>query len=511
MFRAFIHEDIEIVADYMDQIATVTLKAPNSEEITYSEKVEDLIDIIEPAQIVKDNVEEGKNEKKDKNRQEKIADSELIDGMLAETKKEEAKREETKEEKFNKKLIKNALKRVCYDALSKYTNYRLPWGILTGIRPTKIVHELIHEGKDDNEIDSILENTYKISPNKRNLMIQVAKRELSVLDNNKPGAINIYIGIPFCPTRCVYCSFTAYSLEKCSQYTEPYLEALFKEIEFVAGAKKNANIHSLYIGGGTPTSLNEDQLESLLKHIKANFDLSQIEEYTIEAGRPDTITPEKLRIMKQYGVSRISINPQTMNQKTLDLIGRRHSVENIIEVFEEARKAGHDNINMDIILGLPGETPEDVEYTISELKKLKPENITVHTMAIKRASRLREIMRERDVNLTQAKDIERMLEICEKEIAEIGLVPYYMYRQKNMLGNYENVGYATKDTFGIYNIEIMEEAETIIALGAGAITKIVYGDGTKIDRVPNVKSLTDYINRIDEMIERKKEGFIKYV
>ena len=412
----------------------------------------------------------------------------------------------------DKKSLKEALKKAVYDTLSAYTGRQMPWGILTGIRPTKLVHEALKSGMNDAAIDAYLKEAYKVSLNKRLLMTEVAKQELAILNRNQEGEISIYIGIPFCPTRCVYCSFTAYSLEQKQKEVEPYLEALFKEISFVAEAKKGVRIRSLYIGGGTPTSLNEDQLQRLLAHVEQSFDLSQIEEYTVEAGRPDTITAEKLRIMKAHGVGRISINPQSMNQKTLDAIGRRHTVEAIKEVFHTARALGHDNINMDMILGLPGEEVEDVAYTLKELKALNPENITVHTMAIKRASRLKEALREDEaaVHLTEGDKIEKMLVLCEEKMKEMGLRPYYMYRQKNMLGNFENVGYAKLGTEGIYNVEIMEEAESIIALGAGAITKMVYDKGSRIDRIPNVKSLKDYIERIDEMIERKREGFIKY-
>lgn len=412
----------------------------------------------------------------------------------------------------DKKALKEALKKAVYDTLSAYTGRKMPWGILTGIRPTKLVHEALKAGMEDDAIDAYLKESYYVSPNKRLLMREVAKKELAILERNKENEVSIYIGIPFCPTRCVYCSFTAYSLEQKQKEVEPYLEALFKEISFVAEAKKGMHIRSLYIGGGTPTSLNEDQLQRLLAHVEQSFDLSRIEEYTVEAGRPDTITEEKLRIMKAHGVGRISINPQSMNQKTLDAIGRRHTVEEIKEVYHIARSLGHDNINMDMILGLPGEEVEDVAYTLQELRKLEPENITVHTMAIKRASRLKEALREDEkaIHLTEGDKIEKMLELCEKEMKEMGLSPYYMYRQKNMLGNFENVGYAKPGKEGIYNVEIMEEAESIIALGAGAITKMVYDQGHRIDRIPNVKSLKDYIERIDEMIERKREGFMKY-
>jgi len=408
----------------------------------------------------------------------------------------------------DKKWMRIFLKKALYEILKELTGKTMPWGTLTGIRPTKIVHDLYEDGYDEGQIRNMLKTYYCVSSKKIDLMMQVAHKEMHILDQNKPNEINIYIGIPFCPTRCVYCSFTAYSLEKKKDFVEPYLDALCKEISFIAEEKGNVPIRSLYIGGGTPTSLNEKQLERLLQHIAKCFNIPSIEEYTIEAGRPDTITPEKLRIMKAMGVNRISINPQSMNQKTLDAVGRKHTVEDIKKVYNEARKLGHDNINMDIILGLPGETPEDVAYTMQELTKLGPDNITVHTMAIKRASILKEHPEE--YILTEGNNIEKMLELCEKSTKDAGLIPYYMYRQKNMLGNFENVGYAKPDKECVYNIEIMEEQQTIIAMGAGAITKIVHQNGERIDRVPNVKSLEDYISRINEMIERKKEGFIKF-
>lgn len=383
---------------------------------------------------------------------------------------------------------------------------RMPWGKLTGVRPTKLVHQALKKGLNADEIDAYLETTYQISSQKRQLMQEVAKREQAILSQNKPNEMSLYIGIPFCPTRCIYCSFTSYSLEQHKTQIEPYLSALFKEMEFVAKETAHRPIRSLYIGGGTPTSLNEEELERLLIQIAHVFNLNEIEEYTIEAGRPDTITKEKLEMMKAYGVGRISINPQSMNQKTLDTIGRRHTVEDIKLIFKLARQLGHKCINMDMILGLPNETVEDVAHTLEELKKLDPDNITVHTMAIKRASRLKEVLREDEtaILLTEANQIEQMLVLCQEKMREMGLYPYYLYRQKNMLGHFENVGYTKPHKECIYNIEIMEEAETIIALGAGAITKIVYPDGKGIERIPNVKSLKDYIERIDEMIERKK-------
>ena len=261
---------------------------------------------------------------------------------------------------------------------------------------------------------------------------------------------------------------------------------------------------NIYIGGGTPTSLNEAQLERLLQKVEELFHPDESMEYTVEAGRPDTITREKLRLLKAYGVNRISINPQTMNDKTLRAVGRKHTVEDIRRVFREAREEGHQNINMDLILGLPGEDTADVRNTMEEIMKLAPDNVTVHTLAVKRASRLREELAQHD--MTTAEALEEMLDISAEYAERMGMEPYYMYRQKNMVGNFENVGYCHPGKEGIYNVQIMEEKQTILAAGAGASTKTVDPETDRIERVFNVKSIEDYIGRIEEMIERKRTG-----
>lgn len=405
-----------------------------------------------------------------------------------------------------KKEMKRFIKTSIYNMLSSYTGVKISWGILTGIRPAKNVNELWEKGANDEQVRDILTNKYLVDANKVNLAIEVAHAEQQILKTNDGKKASIYIGIPFCPTRCLYCSFTSFSLSQYGNKVDAYLDALIKEIMYIAQYSKRYEIESIYIGGGTPTSLNEVQLEFLLSTIENSFDLSNVKEYTVEAGRPDTITSHKLQIMKNYNVSRISINPQTMNQRTLDIIGRRHSVRDIINIFDTARRLGHNNINMDIILGLPGETPEDIENTMIEISKLAPDNVTVHTLAVKRASRLKEDIE--GYEFTQASAIDKMLSITAHYAKNMQMHPYYMYRQRNMVGNFENIGYCKPDTECIYNIQIMEEKQTILSAGAGSTTKIVYNDG-KIDRIFNVKSLQDYINRIDEMIERKKEGLPK--
>ena len=283
-----------------------------------------------------------------------------------------------------------------------------------------------------------------------------------------------------------------------------YLDKLIEEIEFVAGRLDKNKLMTIYIGGGTPTSLNEGQLERLLCVVRNNFSTSLALEYTVEAGRPDTITLEKLEILKKYGVNRISINPQTMNQKTLDLIGRHHTVEDVKTVFQMARKVGFNNINMDLILGLPEETTLDVMHTMKEIYQFNPDSLTVHTLAVKRASRLKE--KFDDYTLTEGAFMEEMLDISAEYAKKMDMKPYYMYRQKNMIGNFENVGYCREGKECIYNVEIMEEKQTIIALGAGGTTKVYNRQTNQLTRVFNVKSVEDYTSRLDEMLERKMVG-----
>ncbi len=382
-------------------------------------------------------------------------------------------------------------------AVNSILNLPMPWGILTGVRPAKLVSELWAEGKTTDEIKNIFKNKYCVSDEKLELMIKVAAEEKKIVEKGM-GKTGIYIGIPFCPTRCLYCSFTSYPLDRYSLKVDAYLDCLEKEIEYTSPFIHN--VESIYVGGGTPTSLNEKQLERLLSLIDKHF--RGAVEYTIEAGRPDTITYDKLKLLKDYNVDRISINPQTLNDKTLELIGRNHSVKMFYNAFEMARKAGHNHINTDIILGLPNEKETEVINTMEGLKSLSPESITVHTLAVKRASRLKETLEK--YPLTDFVNMEKFINISREYTKSMGMEPYYMYRQKNMVGNFENVGYCKKNCQCIYNVAIMEEKQNIIALGAGGSTKIVDNKLNKIERVFNVKSVDDYITRIDEMIDRKR-------
>ncbi len=384
-------------------------------------------------------------------------------------------------------------------AVNTVLNIPLPWGILTGVRPAKLVSEAWLEGQSTDEIRKTFKDKYLVSDEKLNLMIRVAEEEKKIVEGGI-GKVGLYIGIPFCPTRCLYCSFTSYPLKQYGTKVDDYVDALIKEIEFTKDYFSDKEIESLYIGGGTPTSLNEKQLDKLLTNVEKCFKIPV--EFTVEAGRPDTITEEKLKILKEHNVSRISINPQTLNDETLRLIGREHSVEMFLNAFEMARKAGHKHINTDIILGLPGEGEKEVTNTMEGLMKLNPESITVHTLAVKRASRLKETLE--NYNMTDALQMDRLISISREYTEKMGMSPYYMYRQKNMVGNFENVGYCKPNCQCIYNVAIMEEKQSIVALGAGGSTKIVDNKLNKIERVFNVKSVDDYITRIDEMIDRKR-------
>ncbi|MBS7220848.1 MAG: coproporphyrinogen dehydrogenase HemZ [Clostridiales bacterium] len=400
--------------------------------------------------------------------------------------------------------MQHAVRSAVYHMLKEKTGQHLPWGMLTGIRPAKTINTYMDTGLAKAESIKKMIETYEMSPEKAELAATVATAERSILEKADKNGISLYIGIPFCPTRCLYCSFTSYPIDIYKTKVDGYVEALIKELKFLGEKAQGKRLDSIYIGGGTPTSLSAEHLDKIMGEVSETFDLSNILEYTVEAGRPDTITAEKLKVIKKNGASRISVNPQTMNDETLKLIGRKHTVDDIKRVFYEARSIGHDNINMDLILGLPGEGEDEVKNTMEEIKKLSPESLTVHTLAVKRASRLRETLG--DYDLAKAMLMENILGLSAKGAAEMGLAPYYMYRQKNMLGSFENVGYAKKGFESIYNVVIMEETQSIYAAGAGASTKLYDPETDRIERIFNVKNVDEYIGRIDEMIDRKRKG-----
>ncbi len=403
----------------------------------------------------------------------------------------------------DRKETKNRLKQICYKMLSEYTGRTLPWGNLTGIRPTKIPMAFLNAGKSEAFIRDYMKETYFASDEKIRLSIDIAKREKELLSKlDYENGYSLYIGIPFCPSTCLYCSFTSYPLGIWEKRVDEYLLALEKEIAFVAKRFGNRHLNTVYIGGGTPTTLKPAQLNRLIRYLKQNLDFSYCREFTVEAGRPDSITGEKLAVLKEQNVSRISINPQTMNEKTLRLIGRNHTAEQTVESFHLARELGFDNINMDLIIGLPNETDQDVNHTMQCIAELCPDNLTVHSLALKRAARL-SMFREEYRDLV-FESTEKTVGLTAGYAKRMGMEPYYLYRQKNMAGNFENVGYAAPGKAGIYNILIMEEKQSIIACGAGSISKRVHSDG-RIERCENVKDVALYIEKIDEMIERKRK------
>lgn len=403
----------------------------------------------------------------------------------------------------DRRQIKIVLKKLLYEMLRDRTGQELPWGDLTGIRPTKIPMAMLEQGMSNAQIARYMRETYYVSPAKGALAISIANREKHLLDAiDCKNGYSLYVGIPFCPSICLYCSFSSSPIGLWKTKVDDYLDALCKEIDACADTFPQKKLQTVYIGGGTPTTLESGQLDRLLTKIEERFDFSHLLEYTVEAGRPDSITREKLQVIKDHGIGRISINPQTMNQETLDVIGRKHTVEQIKESFALAREMGFDNINMDLIIGLPGEGIGQVRHTMEEIGRLDPDSVTVHSLALKRAARLN-LMKDQyqDISFQSSAEI---MDLTMRSCENRGLYPYYLYRQKNMAGNFENVGYASETKECLYNILIMEEVQSILALGAGASTKIVYA-ADRIERVENVKDIKNYIERIDEMIDRKRQ------
>lgn len=409
----------------------------------------------------------------------------------------------------DKKELKNVIKRGLYEALSRVRGDRPPWGILTGVKPVKIVRELFQKGMSCREIMDFMGEYYYLREDKIQLLMQTLENQFLLSEPRSERAVGLYIGIPFCPTRCVYCSFPS-NIPKEGEM-ERYLEALFEEMRFAGEEMQRRGMYpeSVYIGGGTPTTLTAEQLQALLAHVFRCFFMERCVEFTVEAGRPDTITVEKLRVIRSFGIRRISINPQSMNQRTLDLIGRSHRAEDIFEAFEAARKVGMEIINMDLIAGLPEEDGEMFLNTVEQVRSLGPENITIHTLALKRASRLKET--DSHYNYREAQRLSVMVDQSRALMAQSGYEPYYLYRQKYMVGNFENIGYSKKGFQCLYNIKTMDERQTMIALGAGGISKICFPSENRIERSANVSNYEIYIERLSEMKERKvREIFAFY-
>lgn len=387
------------------------------------------------------------------------------------------------------------------DAAKKIRDIPLPWGVMSGIRPAKTVRCMHDEGLNYEEVKEKIRDIYGVSEEKLNLAVKVAQNEEKILARAFDNLVSLYIGIPFCPSRCLYCSFVSTDIKHSGVYMDEFSDLLCREIEKTGEILRELGfkVQNIYIGGGTPTTLSCNNLKKIFDAVKNNIDLSMLQEYTLEAGRPDTIDRDKLLCAKAGGVNRISINPQTLNDETLVKIGRKHTAEEFVRAYNLARELGFDNINTDLIAGLPGESFEMFKNSIDGICKLNPEDVTVHSMCIKRAAALRFSQEE----LTGFEEMNKMLNYADKKMQEVGKEPYYMYRQKNISGNLENVGYSDKDHMSAYNINIMEEIQTIIALGGGGASKIVMGD--RIERVVNFKEPYEYIRRFDEILKKKEE------
>lgn len=441
--------------------------------------------------------------------QELLVRIELDDGSCFLLDAKEFEENQKKEDAQEKKKI---VTKMVYRFLSEKTGQEMAWGMLTGVRPTKLAMHQMENGMNEAQAKAFLQEVYCVSEKKAGLAVDIACREKALLSKlDYLNGFSLYVGIPFCPSICSYCSFSSSPIDVWSPRMDDYLKALCIELHHIAKETEGKTLNTIYIGGGTPTTLTAKQLEKLLNVVDELFlneeRGAELLEYTVEAGRPDSITKEKLEVICSHPVTRISVNPQTMQQKTLDLVGRKHTVQAVKDIFHLARELGFDNINMDLIAGLPGENAEDMRDTLRQIEELSPDSLTVHSLAIKRAARMAQEQPVRDLHT----EITEMVEDAAKTAEKLGLVPYYLYRQKNIAGNFENVGYAKADKAGIYNILIMEEKQTIYAAGAGATTKIVLpekiktenGKETNLIRIENVKNIEEYIARIDEMIKRK--------
>lgn len=399
--------------------------------------------------------------------------------------------------------------RMLYECMGELTGITPQWGYLTGIRPVKKVNALLDEGLSKEEIFSQLKDKYGVSDRKLELAFQTAVTQKIYFDSLDRRSFSLYISVPFCPSRCSYCSFVSHSIESsgAKKLLPDYVDKLCDEIALTAEIADNIgiNLDTVYIGGGTPTSLSAQQLEQVMDAVGKSFDISKAREYTVEAGRADTITEEKLKVIKNGGATRISINPQTMNDSVLKAIGRRHTAEDVVNCFKMARGLGFDNINMDTIAGLPTDTYEGFMHTIDTLCGLDPESITIHTLTVKRSSGL---FRQDSIDIDSR--LSEMVNYGYETLGRYGYLPYYLYRQKNTVDNLENVGYSKKGFESLYNIYIMEEAQTILAVGAAGSTKLVNPDTNKIERLFNYKFPYEYISRYEKMLEKKQQIYDFY-
>lgn len=399
--------------------------------------------------------------------------------------------------------------RMLYLNLTELTGITPKWGCLTGIKPVKKVNALLEKGLSPEEAYSELNQKYFISEEKFRLAHMVSQTQKELLSENKPCSYSLYIAIPFCPTRCAYCSFVSHSIKSpgAAKLIPEYTDKLCRELELTAKAAADLgfSLDTIYIGGGTPTAIPAENLEKIMKKVAECFDISAAREYTVEAGRADTITEEKLRVIKSMGATRISVNPQTMVDSVLRAVGRQHTAAQVEECFSLARRLGFDNINMDTIAGLPTDTAEGFAYTIDKLISLDPEAITVHTLTVKRSADL--FARSDEVRKNISPDeTDKMVSYAQKRLTESGYSPYYLYRQKNTVGNLENVGYSKKGFESLYNIYIMDETQNILAAGASGSSKLIDPITGEIRRIVNYKYPYEYISRFDMMLDKKLSG-----
>ena len=406
--------------------------------------------------------------------------------------------------KADVRLTRRILQQSYYLAAVQLLPEAPPWGALSGVRPTKLATKVLLEGGREQDADRMLRDVYFVTPERRRLCLDASRHTLEAAQLLAPDDLSLYIGIPFCPTRCAYCSFVSESVERFGEFLPPFLDCLIREIEYTGALLKRSGWHirSLYIGGGTPTTLSTPQMTRLLDAIGTHFDLSRSLEFTVEGGRPDTLDLAKLRAIRAGGATRISINPQTMSDSVLRAIGRRHTAAETVEAFRMAREAGFDDINMDLIAGLPGDTPASFSETVRQVLALEPSNVTVHTLALKKGADLF----QRRVTLPTREDVAQMLDASGRQLRAAALEPYYLYRQKYMSGSFENVGWCRAGYTGYYNIYMMEELHSILSLGGGGMNKINLPAGA-LERFHNPKYPQDYIQRIDTVLRQKDEIF----
>lgn len=389
-----------------------------------------------------------------------------------------------------------------YKLLCDFTGLTQPWGILTGVRPVKLLRRLAEESNEEQAVKKF-ENDFFVSNEKIALSRETEHNERKILELSKPESFSLYVGIPFCPSRCSYCSFVMASIERAEKLIEPYTKLLCEEIKRTAeiANKLGLRLETVYFGGGTPTTLSAEQLDTVLGTVNNSFDMSTCREFTVEAGRPDTIDIAKLFALKENKVDRISINPQTVNDEVLKTIGRKHTAQQFFDAFELARKCGFDNINTDLIAGLPTDTPESFKNSLDSIVRLNAECITVHTLCMKRASRL--TTEGVTLDLQQARDAREMLAYTQNILGQNEFIPYYMYRQSRMVGNLENVGWSKRGFESLYNVYVMDETHTILACGSGGVTKLKRNNPDYLERIFNFKYPYEYIDRFDELIQRK--------